>query len=133
MDHDREAADVAARDGILATNGRFMALLAEGNASGLAALYTDDAELYPPHRTSVSGSEAIVGFWQNVIGQGVSAAELTTDEVDDEGDTAIETGRYRLSTGDGAVVDEGKYLIVWKRVDDAWFIHRDIWNTSQPH
>ena len=127
-----DVTDVAARDGIPATNGQFIALLAGGDASGLAALYTDDAELYPPHRTGVSGAEAIVGFWQGIIDRGVTTAELTTDEVDNEGDTAIETGRYRLSTRDGAVADEGKYLIVWKRLDDSWFIHRDIWNTSLP-
>jgi ketosteroid isomerase-like protein len=125
-----DVTDVAARDGILATNGRFMALVGAGDASGLADLYTEDAGLYPPHRAMITGAGDIVAFWQGAIDMGLRGARLETDEVDNEGDTAIETGRYRLTAADGSVADEGKYLVVWKRVDDAWFIHRDIWNTS---
>jgi ketosteroid isomerase-like protein len=32
----------------------------------------------------------------------------------------------------GKVVDRGKYIVIWKREQGQWKLHRDIWNTSMP-
>jgi ketosteroid isomerase-like protein len=29
---------------------------------------------------------------------------------------------------DGNVVGEGRYIVIWKRTDAGWKLHRDIWN-----
>lgn len=124
--------DVAARDGILETNQRFIASVAAQNAPDLAALYTEDAQLFPPNSDVIEGADNITAFWQDAFDSGLGGASLDTIEVDNEGDTAIESGRYRMTTLDGQVADQGKYVVVWKRLDDHWYIHRDIWNTSKP-
>ncbi|MEE8477258.1 MAG: DUF4440 domain-containing protein [Gemmatimonadales bacterium] len=124
--------DVAARDGILETNQRFIASVAAQNATDLVALYTEDAQLFPPNSDVIEGADDITAFWQGAFDSGLGGASLDTIEVDNEGDTAIESGRYRMTTPDGQVADQGKYLVVWKRLDDHWYIHRDIWNTSKP-
>ncbi len=123
--------DVAARDGILETNQRFIASFAAQNAADLVALYTDDAQLFPPNSDVIEGADNISAFWQGAFDSGLGGVSLDTIEVDNEGDTAIESGRYRMTTLDGQVADQGKYLVVWKRLDDHWYIHRDIWNTSR--
>jgi hypothetical protein len=28
------------------------------------------------------------------------------------------------------MIDEGKYVVVWKRVGGQWKLHRDIWTSS---
>nr|NIO33253.1 DUF4440 domain-containing protein [Gemmatimonadota bacterium] len=34
---------------------------------------------------------------------------------------------------EGGAVEQGKYLVVWKRGEDGnWKLHADIWNTSMP-
>ena len=124
--------DVAARDGILETNQHFMTSFAAQDAADLVALYTDDAQLFPPHSDVIEGADHITAFWQGGFDMGLAGARLETIEVDNEGDTAIEVGRYTLMASDGSVADEGKYLVVWKRIEDRWFIHRDMWNTSRP-
>ena len=124
--------DVAARDGILETNQRFIASFAAQNAADLIALYTEDAQLFPPNSDVIEGADNISAFWQGAFDSGLGGVSLDTIEVDNEGDTAIEIGRYRMTTRDGHVADQGKYLVVWKRLDDHWYIHRDIWNTSGP-
>jgi hypothetical protein len=43
---------------------------------------------------------------------------------------AIEIGRYSLLGANETLMDHGKYLVVWKRFDAQWKLHRDIWNTS---
>ena len=124
--------DVAARDGILETNQRFIASFAAQNAADLVALYTDDAQLFPPNSDVIEGADNITAFWQGAFDSGLGGISLDTIEVDNEEDTAIENGRYRMTTPDGQVADQGKYLVVWKRLDDHWYIHRGIWNTSGP-
>ncbi len=124
--------DVAARDGILEANQRFITSFAAQDAKDLVALYTEDALLFPPHSDVIDGADHITAFWQGAFDMGLAGASLVTLEVDNEGDTAIEIGSYSLTTGDGSIADEGKYLVVWKRIDDRWYIHRDIWNTSKP-
>ena len=103
-----------------------------GDADGMAALYTEDGQLLPTGSEVVSGHEDIAAFWQSVFDMGIETAELGPVEVEDHGDTAIEVGRYTLGGGDGETMDRGKYVVVWKREDGAWKLHRDIWNTSLP-
>jgi len=112
-------------------NGMLTGALSRGDADGMANCYTAQAELLPPGSDAVSGHEGIQEFWSAVIGAGISSARLETVEIEGRGDTAIEVGRYSLGTADGAVADEGKYLVVWKHEKGAWKLHRDIWNTSR--
>ncbi len=122
---------VLARDGILQTNESFTTSFAAANAADLVRLYTEDAQLFPPNSDMIDGVENITAFWQGVFDSGLTGARLDTLEVDNEGDTAIEVGRYALTADDGSIADEGKYIVVWKRIEDRWYIHRDIWNTSR--
>ena len=98
----------------------------------MAALYTSNAQLFPTHSDIVSGTEAIQKFWQGVITSGVKGATLTTLDVDGQGDTAYEVGKYALTGEGGKVLDNGKYIVVWKREQGKWQLHRDIWNSSMP-
>jgi ketosteroid isomerase-like protein len=55
-----------------------------------------------------------------------------------EGDEtqAVEIGRYELfaahSNGDRIRVDDGRYLVVWRKEGDSWRIYRDMFNRHQP-
>jgi len=117
--------------GIGNANAAFMESFSTGDAQGVASLYTDDGQLLPPGGDVVTGRQAVEDFWTNVMDVGISSARLQTVELEGHGDTAIEIGRYTLGVADGSVADEGKYLVVWKRRDGAWKLHRDIWNTSR--
>jgi uncharacterized protein (TIGR02246 family) len=122
--------DITAR--IESGNSEFMAAFGRGDAAGIAGLYTADAQLLPANSDVVQGTAAIRAFWQGALDMGLKAARLETLEVDAQGDTAIEIGRYTLRVAGDAVADAGKYLVVWKNDAGRWKIHRDIWTTSQP-
>lgn len=112
-------------------NATFMETFGRGDAAGMAGLYTAEGELLPPGGDRVSGHGGIEAFWSAVMDMGIASARLETVELDDQGKTAIEVGRYTLGTADGSVADEGKYLVVWKNESGGWKLHRDIWNTSR--
>ena len=113
-------------------NTRWSVAFSTGDSAALAAMYTPNAQLLPMHSEIVSGMEAIQQFWQGVIASGVKGATLTTIEVDEQGDTAYEVGKYELRGEGNKVLDHGKYVVVWKRGQGQWRLHRDIWNSNMP-
>jgi len=119
-------------EALRATNAEFAAAFASSDAAALAALYTEDAQLLPPNSDFVSGPTAIQEFWQGVMDAGVAEARLTPEEAEGSGDTAFEVGRYSLHDTDGNAIDDGKYIVIWKRTQERWRLHRDIWNSSRP-
>ena len=116
---------------IEAVNQAFENGFKQSSAAEIAAVYTQEGQLLPPNGEFVSGSSAIEAFWQSAIDSGIKQADLETIELDQQGDTAIEVGRYTLSGSAGATLDQGKYIVVWKLENGEWKYHRDMWSSSQ--
>ena len=109
-----------------------------GDGNAIAALYTDDAVLYPPMEAVVNGAAA-KKYWTDFTAGYSSEAQLTTSSVEGRGDLAYATGTYRMTVtpkkpGAKAMPpEEGKYVEVMKKqADGSWKIAHDIWNTSAP-
>lgn len=113
-------------------NNGFMEAFNSGNAIGVAANYTADAKLFPEHGEIVQGQDAIEDFWSMVMGMGVAKVSLETVDARAYGRTALEEGKYMLYTSDDQLIDQGKYIVEWKKMDGKWKLYRDIWNTSSP-
>jgi uncharacterized protein (TIGR02246 family) len=119
-------------DEIIAANEVFMTAFKHGDAAALAKLYTDDGQVLPPNNDIVSGRDNLRGFWSAVMDMGVKEAKLETNEVDELGDTAVEVSTFKMFGGDDQLLDQGKYIVVWKKIDGRWLLHRDIFNSSMP-
>ncbi len=114
-------------------NAAFMAGIAAGDSAAVGALYTDDAVLLPPGMPSLEGREAITQFWQGGIGAGIARVEMMpTEVVATSADTILERSTVRVFNADGAQIDQGKYVVVWRQVDGQWFMAWDIWNSDGP-
>jgi len=120
------------RAAIEAANRRFVAALSSGDAAAIATLYATNAQVFPPHSDIVRGPQAIEQFWKGVIDSGVKGATLKTLEVERHDDIAYEVGTYTMAGEGGKALDSGKYVVVWKREQGQWKLHRDIWNISTP-
>ena len=112
-------------------NQHFEKKFASGDAVGIASLYTQDGMLLPPGAPVQQGRDAISGFWKMVMELGIKTARLSTKNVDELGETAVEVGEYELGGQDGKMIDRGKYIVVWKKEKGNWRLDKDIWNTSQ--
>lgn len=115
-----------------AGNKQFVATFAKGDAAGLAAMYSTTGQAFPPNSDVVRGREGLQKLWQGAMASGVKEIMLTTTEVESHGDTAHEVGTYSMNAAEGKPVDRGKYIVIWKRENGQWKLHRDIWNTSMP-
>lgn len=111
-------------------NDKFESIIGEGNAGGIADLYTNDGMLLPAGSEIIKGREGIESYWQSVVDMGVKQAKLELVEVEHHGETAIELGHYTFTGQNSQTIDQGKYIAVWKRKDKQWKLQKDIWNSN---
>jgi uncharacterized protein (TIGR02246 family) len=120
------------RAAIETNNKAFSAAVARGDAAAVAALYTSTAQALPPGGEIARGRDAIQKAFQGMIDAGATDLTLSTLEVEAHGDTAHEVGTWALKAKDGAALDNGKFIVIWKKEAGQWRLHRDIWNSSTP-
>ena len=119
---------------IRASIARWLTLIPEKDAAGIAQIYAKDAVMMPPNQPIVVGREAIHQYWETAV----STPEMTLTfdpgriEFSQSGDIAIDRGTYRYTgkIGGKMLEERGKYQIVWKKVGDEWKVASDIWNTD---
>jgi len=115
---------------IKANNKALGKAVAAGDAAGLARMYTRKAVLMPPNSKAAKGHKAIAAFWQGAMNAGVKGAVLRSTSVEVLGTTAVEAGVATLKGDKGVVLDQCKYVVVWKKEDGAWKLHFDIFNSN---
>jgi len=114
---------------IHAAQERFLRFFAVSDVAGLAACYTEDAQMLVANMEIICGRPAIQSVFKFTAVRG-HTLEFDTVELDVQGSKAVEIGRYTRRRGDGSAFDRGKYMVVWKRVGERWLIHRDMFSTS---
>lgn len=119
-------------DVISEANKAFMESFNSGDMAAVARHYTEDAKLFPANYEIIEGIEMIETFWSGAAEMGVKKVNLETITADGFGNNAVEEGKYTLYADGGVIIDEGKYIVTWVKVDGNWLINRDIWNTNNP-
>ena len=104
----------------------------KGDSHALAELYTEDAYVLPAGGEMVHGRQAVQGFWDSAMKQ-LGDAKLTTVDVQPLGpDAAREIGTFSFKTKGNAPQEViGKYVVVWRKVNDQWKLATDIWNMNK--
>ena len=120
-----------AKRGIHEGNERFRAAVRAADAAGTPALYTRDGTILPPNGEAVKGAAGIEKFWATAFDNGVTEARPVTREVIEMGEFALEVGEYTV-LAEADTVDQGKIMVLWRREDGVWKMHRDTWNSSLP-
>jgi uncharacterized protein (TIGR02246 family) len=122
------------KDEIQAAQHQLAAAIAARDPAAAVALYTNDARVMPHGAPTCSTHEEIAGFFTAAFTNGIVAARFTTQEVDGDGNQASEIGQYELfaphPNGDRIRVADGRYLVLWRKVDGAWRIHRDMFSPN---
>jgi len=118
-------------------NTAFSTGMRTGDIDAVVNSYTADAMLMPPNMPAAHGTSGIRTAWTGFTSPFSNVdLTLTTDDVSQSGDLAVETGRYIVQlTPKGTtapVTDNGKYVVVWKKSDGRWRIFRDIFNSDLP-
>jgi ketosteroid isomerase-like protein len=109
----------ARSDGLQAAESAF-------DAQRATAFWAPDAVIQPAGAPAVVGRDAIGALYKGFFSSGaIKELRGTPSHVAmaKSGDLAYETGvnRIVLKTPNGDMLDMGKYLLVWKRIDGEWY------------
>ncbi|WP_445381495.1 YybH family protein [Robiginitalea sp. IMCC43444] len=103
----------------------------EGDLDQMMELYTEDAVIFPPGATIISGKEAIRNRWKLPEGIRILKHQSDSQHLTIIGNTAYDYGYYSGKTllKNGKESNwKGKYVIVWKPERGKWRMYLDIWN-----
>jgi len=123
---DQHAAD---KNALEAGAAAWMEAFSAKDIDAITAFYAEDAVLLPPNAPAIFGRDAVRATIQEMFAAGL-AIELEDLEIKVEGDLGYKAGRYRTRGEDGSLIDRGKFIEIWSKVDGNWVLHRDIWNSS---
>jgi uncharacterized protein (TIGR02246 family) len=115
----------------------FMAAVAARDTDAVVALYAPDARLLPPNAPASMGHEAIRAMWAGFLKTPDMQLNTQTSQIinSDAGDLVVDVGTYTFSGKDPkgkAFTEVGKYVTVLRKVDGAWKIVVDTFNSDQP-
>lgn len=99
----------------------------EGNAEEIVnKYYTEDAIFYPPTGGVATGKQEIKNVLSGMIQSGV-VVDLNVKELEVFGNMAYEYGVATIkSAADGTQLDQNEYVVLWKKDQGKWKIHRDF-------
>jgi uncharacterized protein (TIGR02246 family) len=112
---------------------RWAAAFNAGDLETIGDLYTDDG-LFADAFGRFTGPEAIrEGVATKLpVTIGEATIEIETDEVEILGDTAYSLGTYEISAMDGSRLTHGSWMLISRRVDGEWKMHRHVVSMLMP-
>ncbi|MBY6223207.1 YybH family protein [Ferrimonas balearica] len=111
---------------LAAANNAFAKAIVAGEIDYLVNDYTDDGCIIAPKAPLTCGKEASRPFWAAVIDSKPQNVELITLDAERQGDLAYATGELVI-TDAASAVHKSRFVLVFKRVNDAWKLHVDSW------
>ncbi len=114
------------KDVIAAKSRQFEADFAAGDIAALVeGYYTSDPVVIGQGIGTFSGRDGASAYFLGAV-QDMKTALLTTTSVQQEGSSAIETGRVVLTPrAEGAGEIHLAYVVVWQNGEDGWKVHMD--------
>jgi ketosteroid isomerase-like protein len=112
-------------------NAKFSEQVAAGDSLSLASHYWPDAELLMDNSEVIKGNE-ILAAWSSFIRSGLKEMSFSTTDITGTSTFIIETGNYEMKGENKAVLDKGKYVVIWEKRGNEWKLYRDIGCTSLP-
>jgi hypothetical protein len=113
-------------------NDEFAAMISKKDSVGFGNLYAEDAVRMYPNRSELVGKTEIINDFSFAVSHGIAAGKLTTKDVMGDENLIVEVGVYELFGNDGAQLDKGKFISLFKRVNGKLVSIRDIWNSDSP-
>ena len=120
-----------AKTEIVDANKEFMELFAAIDSVGLSNLYSQDAKFMMNGAPAISGRKNIQSTISGIMKSGVSSVNLITIAVWGTENLVTEEGELSLFVADNQV-DQGKYMVLWKKEEGKWKLFRDIFNSNLP-
>jgi len=106
--------------------------LFEKNDGSIVNLYTEDASLFAPNTPPISGRKALKKDFEDTFAAAkVKGVKFQTSNVyGNSKEYVTEEGTWQVFDLKGKLLDDGKYLKLWRRTKAGWKIFRDLFNSN---
>lgn len=122
------------KEKILAAAKNFSKAYIEGDVAAIVDSYTEDGKIFPEKRPMIEGRLGLEAYWKIPEDVKIVHHEIKPTDVNILGNYAYDYGQYEGQTQrrDGSIGSwKGKYVVIWKKVDNDWKMYLDIWNRVQ--
>ncbi len=117
---------------ILQSNKHFMKSLETGDSTEVGDSYTTNAALMVPNQATVNGRKNIIHYYSLALAHGITHIDLNTIKIWGDSSILAEEGTYQVSDIKKNILDQGKYIVLWKQETGNWKMYRDIWTSDWP-
>ncbi len=122
-----QPSDLEAMAIVQARNTDYEQLVAEQDIDGLIALHTKDYTIFRPGRANVEGAQAHRQYWQTAF-ETMNGLSIDEKTVFFAGPDTIISHDFYQTLYNGAPVGGGQSIIVWKKIEDNWLVHWEMFN-----
>jgi ketosteroid isomerase-like protein len=117
---------------IIETNNALYFDLFSKNDVSIVNLYTEDGCLMIPNEPSKCGRTALEKDFKDTYAAGkIRGVKFITQNIYGDGkDYITEEGNWQVLDLKGKMIDDGKYLKLWKKTKEGWKIFKDLFNSN---
>ena len=122
-----------AKKAIAASNEIFFQAFVKGDSSLFIERYSKDCWIMQPNAQTLCGVDAPLEFFKTAYNKfGVRNGKLISIDVFGDGvEFVTEVGFWQLFGANNKPLDDGKFLVLWKKTTDGWKMFRDSFSSDQ--
>lgn len=122
-----------AKKGIEASNRMYFQAFAKGDSSIFINRYAKDCWIMPPNAPTLCGVDAPLEFFKMAYNNfGFRNGKFITIDVFGDGvDFVTEEGFWESFDANNKLLDNGKFLVLWKKTPDGWKMFRDSFSSDR--
>lgn len=121
-----------AKAAIQKSNSIYFQAFVKGDSSIFIDRYAKDCCIMPPNTASMCEPNSPLEFFRVAYKQlGVRNGNFKTTAVFGNGEEFVtEQGLFQLFDANNRMIENGKYLVLWKKTADGWKMYRDSFSSD---
>jgi ketosteroid isomerase-like protein len=122
-----------AKNAIAASNEIYFQAFSKGDSSIFINLYAKDCWIMQPNAQTFCGTDAPLDFFKMAYNKfGLRNGKFITVDVFGDGrEYVTEVGFWESFDGNNNLLDNGKFLVLWKKTPNGWKMFRDSFSSDR--
>ena len=118
---------------IAASNDLYFQAFTKGDSSLFIDRYAKDCWIMPPNAPALCGADAPRDFFTGAYHKfgHIKGKFTTVDVFGDAVEVVTEVGFWQIFDAGNKLLDNGKYLVLWKKTPDGWKMFRDSFSSDR--
>lgn len=122
-----------ARKAIQESNAIYFESFKKNDASIFIDRYAEDASILLPNAPQIYGKEGAAKFFRKAYDEyGLRGGKFITTAIYGDGvEYVTEEGLWQSFNSKGELMDDGKFLVLWKKTSKGWKMFRDSFSSNR--